>query len=470
MQLPTGGGKTAIGCDLLHQFVNRLPDHVHGWLTHRRELRSQSGERLKDYGLDVASMSDLAPNDRHWFYEGVNLISPSLRRWPTLPDKCGLLIVDEAHHTPANTWAKLVSLWQSRGGIVVGLTATPWRLSRQQGFEDWYNTLICGPSVSELQTDDWLATPRVKFPQDAHIDVSQARVARTGDYDYAWMEEEVSMLLAHKPVVEYWRDQTLGLDDRRTLWFVPTVTCAERLVESLGQSARLLTAETPSLQRDLILEGIDSRQLVHLVSVDVISEGIDIPSVPIVASLRPTHSVAVWLQQCGRGSRPKGDSGSDAGIYTVMDFAGNSQRHGVPDEDRQWSLEPRAKQSGGKMKRPESRCYNQRDCEDVVLHPSSRQCWNCGEDQWFECTECHVHRRWTSFARGKVCQICRDAEKERVRVQNLRSTDDLLSKVPRAPKASTGLITANARPSNKWKRRERLLDKVPGRRTGKSRS
>lgn len=472
VQLPTGGGKTAIGCDLLHQFVTRLPDHVHGWVTNRRELRVQSGERLEDYGLDVVSLSDLAPNDRHWFYEGVNIVSPSLRKWPVLPEKCGLLIVDEAHHVPAKTWARLVALWLARGGIIIGLTATPWRLSRQQGFDKWFDELVCGPTVMELQTEGWLATPKVVFPQHVHVDTSNARVASTGDYDYTWMEEEISMLLAHEPVAEYWEELTADYEDRRTLWFVPTVVCAEALVQRLGKSARMLTAKTPSVERDDILTDLEDQRLVHLVSVDVISEGLDIPAVPLIASLRPTQSVAVWLQQCGRGSRPKAKRfwrrSAPGGYYTVIDYAGNAQRHGTPDEDRIWSLEARAKHSGGKMQRPESHCYMKHTCEDVVLHPSSRSCWNCEEEMWFECSECHVHRRWTQFAGSKdnrVCAKCRQAEKDRRYAENIRSTDSLLSKVPRG----SGVITDRQRSAKaKWAKKESLLNKIPGREKGKT--
>ena len=426
MQLPTGGGKTAIGADLLRFFADNLPNLPHAWLTHRRELRDQSGNRLEDAGLQIVKMSDDPPDRRHWHHGCVNIISPSLRKWPPLPPQPGLLIVDEAHHTPASTWAHLIALWESFGGVVVGLTATPWRLSRQQGFTDWYDELICGPTVAELQKKGWLATPHVQAPQNANIDFSDARVASTGDYDYVWMEQEVSMLLAHRPVIDEWKSRTYDMDDRRTLWFVPTVHCAQMLVSQLGKSARILTSETPSEKRDCILRELSEERIVHLVSVDVLSEGIDVPSVPIVASLRPTQSVAVWLQQCGRGSRPK--NSDDGGVYHVFDYAGNAQRHGVPDEDRFWSLEPRAKHQGGNLPRPGSKCYHA-GCGDVFLHPSHRECWCCGRSQYFECEECHVHRRWTSFGSLKKleCQICGKARKEAAWEEARKSTDERLS-------------------------------------------
>ena len=159
-------------------------------------------------------------------------------------------------------------------------------------------------------------------------------------------------------------------------------------------------------------------------SVDVLGEGVDVPSIPIIATLRPTKSLVVWLQQCGRGSRPKNDT--DGGVYWIYDYARNVERHGPPDLFQDWSLKPRIKHDSQYPKEVVARCYNSL-CEDIFLHPSNRHCWHCDEPQYFICTECHVARRWTRFAKSaKVCSICVEAVKETERKVSKRKEREMI--------------------------------------------
>ena len=414
LQLWTGAGKTLIGALALLKFLEATQDYArpHAWVTHRRELSGQSADRMLDVGLPISNMSDFAASDRRWVRGKVNIVSPSLRKWPHLPIRLGLMVVDEAHHTPAATWSRLIEHWQSRGGYVLGLSATWWRLSKRQGFENWFKSLICGPTFEELQKDGYLATPRVHLPQETQIDATDADIMSTGEYSIRWMNDSVLALLAHTPVIEDWNMRTVDLADRRTMWFVPTVHCAQVLGQGLGAASRVLTGETPQAEREMILDDLRNNRITHLISVDVLGEGIDVPSVPIIASLRTTQSLAVWLQQCGRGSRPKSE---DGGEYLVIDYAANSTRHGLPDEEREWSLEPRIRNKSLMPQAIVASCVNP-ECGDIQLHPAHRECWNCGQGQWFECQECHVHRRWTQIDTAGpegTCRICRDYQKQK---------------------------------------------------------
>ena len=195
LQMPTGSGKTEVGIALLKVEEAIAPGQVHGWLTHREELRAQSSSRISATGMPVSVMADIPAAKRHWFSDAVNVVSPQMRKWPEIPPNPGLLIVDEAHHTPASTWSRLVDAWQIARGTVVGLTATPWRLSRRQGFEDWYDSLVCGPQVIELQEANYLATPKVVSPHNSSINTENGLKSYHGDFDFHWMQEEVLMLL-----------------------------------------------------------------------------------------------------------------------------------------------------------------------------------------------------------------------------------------------------------------------------------
>jgi DNA repair protein RadD len=90
----------------------------------------------------------------------------------------------------------------------------------------------------------------------------------------------------------------------------------------------------PMDERDDAISGLADGRTQILCSVDVVSEGTDVPSVSCAILLRPTQSESLYLQQVGRILRPQ-----DGKVATVLDHVGNTVRHGFVDDLREWSLE-----------------------------------------------------------------------------------------------------------------------------------
>ena len=436
LQMPTGSGKTVVGIFLLKLMEQQAPNAINGWLTHRAELRSQSSGRLIEAGMRVSIMNDYSPQDRVWYPGCVNVISPQLRSFPLNIKNPGMLIVDEAHHTLAKTWDKIISMWINSGGMVIGLTATPWRLSKVQHFEGHYRTLVCGPTVEWLQEHNYLATPRVITPLDALLNRDRIRVDNTGDYDQKQNSQMVMQMLSQDRAVKHWETFTENMDDCRTLWFLPDKASARLLMEKLDEPAELLLGETPQHKRDQMLAALREGEITHLVSVEVIGEGVDLPSIPIVAVLRMTKSLAVWLQQCGRGSRPKGEPGVEGGVYYIFDYAGNSHELGTPDTSHEWTLKARGKVKLGEF--PYSTCYKAACMlEGTVLHPAHRTCWTCSESMYWLCTECNQTRRYNQFIKTSAnlrrmkdavfhekCARCREVELVEKRMKHRKELEE----------------------------------------------
>src|SRR5262249_4118518 len=103
----------------------------------------------------------------------------------------------------------------------------------------------------------------------------------------------------------------------------------------------------------------------------LVSEGFDVPAIEAVLLARPTQSLAMYLQMVGRALRLA--PGKKEAI--ILDVAGNMFRHGLPDADRQWSLEdqPKQQKDGGEPKpRTCKRCF-------TVNKPEVLSCIACGE-------------------------------------------------------------------------------------------
>ena len=381
-QLPTGGGKTATGGSIAAQWLISHPRSRVTWITHRRELERQSRRTLvEDHGMDE---------------NRVEVISP-LRAWNRkLHERAkdegsgeDLLIIDEAHHSTARTWERLIGDWP---GPALGMTATPWRLSKSEGFDHLYADLICGPTAKELIEWGNLVIPEVREPGHG---VVEGRGSDRGDFSRreTWQEDKNRPLL-----VELGMDWLCRFGDRRAIVYGINVQhamslsdCAERSGRKpgllLGKRAGL-SADEYEKDRDRILSNFADGSVDTLINVEVASEGVDVPACDTVLMLRPTKSLSFYLQSAGRALRPS--PGKDAGL--ILDAAANNRRFGLPDEDRAWSLEPRGS-SGEFGEMPSKACFQ---CS--ALNPiSERLCRHCGALFGQTCSVCGAFRTWDEY-------------------------------------------------------------------------
>ena len=396
LQLPTGGGKTRIAGDLLLRWLKDGRKAV--WLTHRRELAAQTEGMLQQDGVTATSNMRWEPHtNAPTLVNGVViLMAQTVSRRTAVAevwngyDARDLMIIDEAHHATADGWARAMRQWP---GSVLGMTATPWRLSQKEGFDHLFEELVCGPQVAALQSDGWLCNARaLSLPEDEMIQGGQ--LDYTGDYSEPGIEranENRDVWTAG--ALRFWQKRG---ENRQTVIYAVSVRHANNLVavfNDAGIPAGALLAETPDAERAELIGKFRNGDLKALINVAVATEGFDLPDAACVLLTRPTMSLALYLQMVGRGLRHKPDDGD----CVVLDLAGNSLRHGLPEEDREWSLQARGEQPPGDA--PLIRCEK---CE--ALSPAaSHQCGNCGWAFGESCRRCGAWRAWKRWTRKDAC-------------------------------------------------------------------
>lgn len=420
MQLPTGGGKTVIAGALLKEWLAGGRRNA-VWLTHRRELVEQTRRMLNAGGVkadvpDAWPSAALAPMS----HGGVMILMAQTvsvrindavqvgfagKIWGRYGSG-DLLIIDEAHHAPAEGWARAMRRWP---GPVVGMTATPWRLSEREGFDRLFKQLICGPQVAELQELGALCYARVLMPDP------QSRIAGgiVGDIrDYT--EQGIHRANADRPdimtagALAFWQEHGGG---RPTIAYAVSVEHAHNLAAVFNDArtpAAVILGETKPADREEAFVGFRDGRIKVLVNVVVATEGVDLPDASCIIITRPTMSLALHLQMMGRGLRPKADGGD----CLILDLAGNSERHGLPEDDRSWSLKPRGALPVGEA--PVVWCP---DCM-AVCPAASHRCPQCGHAFGKDCARCGQWRArgrweyesWCGDVHDKVCDLChRDA-------------------------------------------------------------
>ena len=320
----TGFGKTIVFCALAARAMKKGKRVV--IVAHRMEIIDQISRALDSFGVKHGRIQA-----GHTMTDDpiqVCMVITLAKRIDKVrePD---LLIVDEAHHAVAASWAAVASAWtKSR---ILGVTATPIRADGR-GLGEAFDAMVEAIPMSELIAQGYLSKYTYLAPP-TQVDLSHVKT-RMGDFAIDQLADAVDKAVITGDAVQHYKNY---LDGRPAIAFAVTVQHAEHIAEQFraaGYRAASVDGKMEKAERRDRIAAIGDGRLNVLTSCDIISEGTDIPVVSGALLLRPTKSVGLFLQQVGRVLRPKPD-GSAA---VILDHVGNI-RMGMPDAPRQWSLD-----------------------------------------------------------------------------------------------------------------------------------
>jgi superfamily II DNA or RNA helicase len=366
LQLATGGGKTIV--------FTAITVSAHGRgkrvlvAAHRRELIRQASAKLTAAGVPHGIVAPGHPETADPVQVGS--IQTLARRLDRL-QAFDLVVLDEAHHAVAAQWtALLASQKQAR---IFGVTATPARLDGKGlgvGAGGIFDVLIDGPPIGELTSGGFLAPARYFVPE-RKIDTNEVRTV-AGDFSAAGLEQLLtSDTRITGDAIESYRRHA---DHRPAICFVATVHHGQVVAAQFreaGYRAACVHGELHADTRDALIAGLGTGEVEVLMSCELISEGLDVPTVAAVILLRPTQSLGLHLQQIGRGLRPA--PGKEHLI--VLDHVGNVLEHGRADDARTWTLAAGlVRDAGDKAAAPVRRC----EACGVANAVAARMCENCG--------------------------------------------------------------------------------------------
>lgn len=332
--LPTGAGKTVTAGSMVSTAVakgNRV-----WFICHRQELLDQTAGTFEEMGLRYSFIAAGRPYVRSAPVQVCSIDTlknrvENERRHPTP----ALAIWDECHHIRAKGWEDTFKTLTGRGVRHIGLTATPLRLDGR-GLGLLFEDLVVGPTVVELMARGHLADFRCFCPPG----VDRARLrSRAGDFRTEDAEREARAIVGNLP--DHYAKHARGA---KALAFGVTKEHSREIAASFnaaGIRAAHLDGDTPKAQRRATLRAFARGEYDVISNVGLFGEGFDIRAnsggmdvtVNAVLSARPTQSLSLWLQQCGRALRPQPQPA------IILDHAGNAAAHGLPDQVREWSLD-----------------------------------------------------------------------------------------------------------------------------------
>lgn len=226
------------------------------------------------------------------------------------------LVIDEAHHTAADSYRLLVEQLQPQ--ILLGLTATPERMDGKSLLPDFGGKISAEIRLAKA-LDEGLLTPFQYFCISDSVDLSDESLWKNGGYDTSRLSAKLRDAGRLGLIIGKLREYLPDEGACRALCFCcdkeHAVFMAHGLQEA-GLKAAVLTSDTPSSERKYLAKDLAEKRINYLCCVDIFNEGVDIPEVDTALFLRPTNSLTIFLQQLGRGLRLS--AGKD--YLTVLDF------------------------------------------------------------------------------------------------------------------------------------------------------
>lgn len=411
---PTGSGKTVIFAYITEGAArkgNRILI-----LTHRKRLIRQTSRALDGLAVPHGIIAPGYPlTVDHVQVASVQTVVRRLDRI-SAPD---MIIADEAHHViDITAWGKTISRFPS--ARLLGVTATPVRLDgkglgiKAGGF---YDKLVYGPTVRELTALGFLS-PSVVYAPPVGADLEGLR-HKYGDYQMAEAAERLDKPTITGCAVAHYQRICPGVP---AIAFCSSVEHAEHVAEQFndaGIPAASIDGTMTETQREYRLEGLGNGRFLVITSCDLISEGLDVPVVTAAILLRPTESMGLCLQQIGRCLRPF--PGKTQSI--ILDHVGNCLKYGLPDDDREWSLD-------GEKRKP-------RGERDINPYVQCMQCYAVYSRTLERCPQCGAGRE---IDRREIEQVEGELElitPESIRLDYLKREEAKRNKVHLMQKAET---------------------------------
>lgn len=327
IEMATGLGKTYTVAHLIKKLIqdsSRRSKIL--FLAHQVEILLQSVTAFKNVlGIGNYSFSACfggsSPEDTDFVFASFDTLYGKLNE---LKDNSfDFVIVDEAHHTPARTYAEVVKSFTPK--LLIGLTATPYRADNKDVIS------FFGGSDGHIGRFDlvWaLKHRKLAFPKYLVLldDLDQEKIDQLdsglsiSDLDkrlFLHKKDQEVVRIIEKTVIEK------EIEDVKGIVFCRNIQHMNHLVGFFEfGSATLVHSRMKDQERRENIRNFREGDYKYILVCDLFNEGIDIPETNLLVFMRYTGSRTVWLQQLGRGLRKT----PNKEYVHVLDFVGSLER------------------------------------------------------------------------------------------------------------------------------------------------
>lgn len=311
------------------------------FLVHRGQLARQTKKSYEKVFANTVSMGLVGAGyhdyDKDYIFATVQTLNKDEHLMEYKPDTFDCIVLDEAHHTSADTYQKVMNYFTPK--LWLEMTATPDKrddnIAGRNIYEIFHYQIAYEIRLQQAMEENLLCPFHYFGISDiAMLGDKQVNTKKITDRDFNMLtgEERVKHIVEQAHYFGYSGEKVKGLV------FCSRIEEAVALSEKFNQT---INPETGKVFRTMALSGKTSEEerqraferlamneeeanksnipLDYIFSVEILNEGVDIVEVNQVIMLRPTESPIVFIQQLGRGLRKA--AGKE--FVVVLDFIGN---------------------------------------------------------------------------------------------------------------------------------------------------
>ena len=304
------------------------------FLVHRATLAKQAMVSFRNVFEDKKSMGIVGAGYSDYGADYIFAMVETLHKEDNLkkfnPEDFDCIVLDEAHHSPANTYQKVMEYFKPK--LFLGMTATPDKRDdsdAKRNVYELFNYQIAYEIRLQQAMEEKLLCPFHYFGiSDISLltdDQVKAKNISEEDFGRLTSDERVRHVIEQANYYGYSGERVKGL-----IFCSRNRECQELSdkFNVLGFRTLALSGASDEREREQAFERLAMREedateemspLDYIFSVDILNEGVDIVEVNQVIMLRPTESPIVFIQQLGRGLR----KAEDKEYVVIIDFIGN---------------------------------------------------------------------------------------------------------------------------------------------------
>ena len=375
VQSPPRSGKTVVMAHIAKSATDKNNKVL--FFSHRKEINEQVYKTFENNEVNM----DLVT---------IGGVQSLVRKLDKL-DEPTIILIDEAHHSKASSYKKIIDYFPNAYKLL--FTGTPVRLDGS-GFDDIADDLILGKSVKWLQEHGRIAL--FKYYAPLMIDVAGLK-KRAGEFTKQSVDETMKTVIYGDVIKHY---EKLA-KDKQAIVYTHSVEASENVSKAFndaGYDSMAVSGKTPKEERETAMRAFRNGDLKIMVNCELFTEGIDLPNVDVCIMLRPTQSLSLYLQFAMRALNPR-----EGKTAIIIDHVGNVERFGLPNQDREWSLQ-------GIVKKKQTA---------KIGEPTVRVCEMCFATFWSKeriCPECGYENEPTK----QEIELIREAELKEIKEEQQR--------------------------------------------------
>lgn len=347
-QLPTGGGKSIVLTSIIQDYKNEQIIIF----AHKRKLLLQLRDHLKSVGITAGVLAGtLQENlDSNIIIVSIRTAVKDARLESLLERNWDKAIIDEARHSRTGSYDKVLDALLERhpNYRLLGVDATPYRKDKKRLDKHFQHMITSSEDISSLTAKGFLQKCKTIVSPINKKELEEEVTEVANDYQITSLSNYMRKPIYLNYVVSQYL--TYG-ENRQAIVFAVDKAHAkdiQQTFEDNGFAGKVVRVDSDMNENEIALaySWFETGNAQILVNVEMITEGVDLPSCGCILGARPTKSLTLFMQITGRGMRLDGLHD----YFILLDCCGWTEEYGVISSPKHWSLNPEINPNGSRQR------------------------------------------------------------------------------------------------------------------------